>query len=212
MDFNTAAMKQRTRVIMKELKPSPFITILAIGALTMALYAGICFSILAMDKKAVLSITALIVLGMLMGMIYVSYCWYCLSAVREECPGWKEIFGAFIQMQGKALITVLVKTAIMSLLFLMCYIPGIIACYWLRPLEYIIKDNPELSVFSAIGKSVKMMKGHNLELFKLDISFVGWYFLAICTCWLGGIYVVPFAGFTYAEFYDYLKGQEELYR
>ena len=211
MDFNITAMKQRARIIMKDLKPSPFITILVIGLLMMIPYGGTIYCTRFVDKYMVFTMIITIVQGVLTGMVYVSYCWYSLAAVREERPGWKEAFGAFTQMPLKGLVTVVVKTVIISVLFMLCYVPGIIACYCLRPLEYIIKDNPELSIFHAIGKSVRMMKGHNLELLKLDISFIGWYLLEIFTCMLGGIYAVPYAGFTYAEFYDYLKGQDELY-
>ena len=61
----------------------------------------------------------------------------------------------------------------------------------------------------ALGKSKKLMKGHYAELIKLDVSNMGWFLLMIFTAGIAGFYVIPYASIVYAEFYDYLKAQEE---
>jgi len=55
----------------------------------------------------------------------------------------------------------------------------------------------------ALGKSKKLMKGHYAELIKLDVSNMGWFLLMIFTAG------IPYTSIVYAEFYDYLKAQEE---
>ncbi len=74
--------------------------------------------------------------------------------------------------------------------------------------SYIIKDE-DVNVFQALGKSHKLMKGHYIELIKLDISNMGWFLLMIFTVGIIGFYVIPYTSIIYAEFYDYLKAQEE---
>ena len=61
----------------------------------------------------------------------------------------------------------------------------------------------------ALGKSKKLMKGHYAELIKLDVSNMGWFLLMIFTAGIAGFYVIPYTSIVYAEFYDYLKAQEE---
>lgn len=210
MEFNIIAMKQRAKGIMKELTLSPFITICVLGLIGVLMYAGIlCFSALTENESALVFL--LLIIYVITGILNVSYCWYCLAAVREEDPGWKQLFGGFTQIQGKVLAAIVIKMTVIAILCCMGFIPGVFAFYWLRPLEYILKDDQRSSVFSAIKKSVKMMKGHNLEWLKLDLSFMGWYLLEVFTCYLGGVYAAPYIGFTYAEFYDYLKGQYALF-
>ena len=55
------------------------------------------------------------------------------------------------------------------------------------------------------------MKGHYIELIKIDLSMLGWLLLYIITAGIAGIYVLPYASMLYAEFYDYIKGQYEAF-
>ena len=74
-----------------------------------------------------------------------------------------------------------------------------------------IYDNDDIGVFGAFGKSMKLLKGHYMELIKLDISNLGWFALAFFTSGIACFYVKPYTTLVYAEFYDYLKGQAELF-
>ena len=74
---------------------------------------------------------------------------------------------------------------------------------------YILLDKPELSATDAITESRNMMNGHKMELFLLDLSFIGWILLSILTCGILFIYVVPYMQAARAEFYRTLKGENE---
>lgn len=93
-----------------------------------------------------------------------------------------------------------------SLLFV---IPGIIASYRYRMALYIALDNPDISGLEAIKKSKEMMNGHKWELFVLDLSFIGWYFLCGLTFGILLFYVVPYMGVTVANFYNSLKEKND---
>lgn len=47
--------------------------------------------------------------------------------------------------------------------------------YALAP--YLLMDHPERGAAAAVRESVNLMRGWKLELFKLDLSFLGWYLL-----------------------------------
>ena len=66
------------------------------------------------------------------------------------------------------------STLLIFLWSLLLVVPGIIASYSYRQGLYILLDHPEMSVMECLRASKHMMKGHKMELFKLDLSFLGW--------------------------------------
>ena len=91
-----------------------------------------------------------------------------------------------------------VKTLLWSLLFV---IPGIIAAYRYSMAPYIMAENPDMSASSAIEESKYLMSGNKWRLFCLQLSFIGWYILAIFTAGIGGIFLIPYVKAAYTAFY-----------
>lgn len=58
-------------------------------------------------------------------------------------------------------------------------IPGIVKSYSYALTPYILKDHPELKFNAAIEESMRMMNGHKMRMFLLDLSFIGWALLTI---------------------------------
>lgn len=88
-------------------------------------------------------------------------------------------------------------TALLSLLFI---VPGVIFHYSAYFAEQLICDYPEISSLQAIELSRKITRGHKMELFVLDLSFIGWGFL----CWFlfPIAYAMPYMYTTEALFYE----------
>lgn len=86
-------------------------------------------------------------------------------------------------------------------------IPGIIKGYSYAMTEYILEDDKEIENNAAIEKSMAMMEGHKMELFLLDLSFIGWYLLAILTCGIGLLWVTPYQYTARVAFYEDLKAE-----
>jgi uncharacterized membrane protein len=89
-----------------------------------------------------------------------------------------------------------------SLLFV---IPGIVKGYGYRMTRYILADSPDLSASDAIRLSDRMMQGHKMELFMLDLSFIGWYILGGLAFGVGVFLVHPYKDATEAQFYMTLR-------
>ena len=70
---------------------------------------------------------------------------------------------------------------------------------------YILNDHPEMSATEAITESRKMMNGHKMEYFILQLSFIGWILLSVLTFGLLLFYVLPYMQATNAAFYEKLK-------
>lgn len=90
-----------------------------------------------------------------------------------------------------------------SLLFI---IPGIIKGYEYRMIPYILAENPTLATDEVFDLSKQMMQGQKWNAFVLDLSFIGWILLSVCTCGLLAIfYVNPYIYMTDAALYERLK-------
>lgn len=88
---------------------------------------------------------------------------------------------------------------------LLLIIPGIIKAYAYRMVPYILADNPELDYKRAVKLSDHMTHGHKLNLWVLDLSFIGWYLLGVMACCIGVIFVFPYQDATEAELYIVLR-------
>ena len=88
---------------------------------------------------------------------------------------------------------------------MLLFIPGYIKAFSYAMTPYILKDNPEMKNNAAIEESMRMMDGHKLELFMLDLSFIGWVILSILTCGIGLLWLIPYINMAHVNFYEDLK-------
>lgn len=105
----------------------------------------------------------------------------------------------------KATWAILVAS-IYETLWSLTIVGGFIKHYSYFMVPYIIAENPTVSATEAINLSRKMMDGHKWECFKIDLSFIGWYFLSsltfnITALLFSNIYIEC----TYVEYYVYIR-------
>lgn len=85
-------------------------------------------------------------------------------------------------------------------------IGGIIKTYSYEMVPYIIAENPDISGKEAISLSRRMMNGHKMEAFILDISFLFWDLLGYVSFGLvSGMWAVPYKTAAFSEMYAYLR-------
>ena len=97
-----------------------------------------------------------------------------------------------------------------TLLWTLCLIvPGIIKSFSYALTPFILNERPELSADEAIELSMKMMDGHKMDMFLLYLSFIGWYLLALLTCCIGFLWLMPYIYTTQAAFYEDVKAEYE---
>ena len=105
-------------------------------------------------------------------------------------------------------VTLLLRYIYIILWTLLLIVPGIVKSFSYAMTDYIMKDDPEIKNNEAIEKSMAMMQGHKWELFLLYLSFIGWFILAVLTCFIGFIFLVPYMEAATAAFYEELKEEE----
>ena len=91
---------------------------------------------------------------------------------------------------------------------LLLVIPGIIKSYEYRFVPYILAENPDLPSDMVLARSKDLTDGHKMEIFVLDLSFLGWDILGILFFGIGGFFVDPYSEATNAKLYERLSGRD----
>lgn len=103
---------------------------------------------------------------------------------------------------GNIILTMFLRDLFTFLWSLLLIVPGIIKSYEYRMIPYILSENPGMNYKEAFQISKQMMYGQKLDVFILDLSFIGWKILEAITFGIVGIfYVEPYYQATFAELY-----------
>jgi len=103
------------------------------------------------------------------------------------------------------LITMFLRDLYTFLWTLLFIIPGIIKRFSYAFVPYILADNPKITSGRAIEISKNMTYGHKWNMFVLNLSFIGWYFLGSLAFGIGIAFVWPYENATYAQLYLVLR-------
>ncbi|MBE6989811.1 MAG: DUF975 family protein [Ruminococcaceae bacterium] len=93
---------------------------------------------------------------------------------------------------GRVILLSLLQYIFIYLWSFLFFIPGIIAAYRYRFALYDLLEVPDLSPLEAIRMSKAQTSGFKLDLFVLDLSFLGWFLLGALTMGLADIWVGPY--------------------
>lgn len=84
-------------------------------------------------------------------------------------------------------------------------IPGIIKSYEYYMIPYILAEDPNLSIEEAFTVSRELTTNQKMDIFILNLSFIGWYILGGLFFGIGTLFVNPYVEATDAEVYRFLK-------
>ena len=157
------------------------------------------------DSPAILHLIGLVLFILALPLTW-GYQTLFLGAVRGGEATAKDLFEGYNkELFSRVLTTTLLYYVYVFLWSLLLLIPGCIKAYSYAMTPFILKDNPEMKNNAAIEESMRMMDGHKLELFLLDLSFIGWAILSILTCCIGFLWLVPYMNMARVNFYEDLK-------
>ena len=71
---------------------------------------------------------------------------------------------------------------------------------------YILIDHPEKTVIQCIRESKEMMRGHKAELFRLDLSMIGWLLLDMFVPF-AAVWTAPYTNTVWAMYYEALSNR-----
>lgn len=140
----------------------------------------------------------------LLGFFELSLAFFLLRPVRSgEEVQLGDLFKSFSAPNpASTILTGIMKNLFIFLWALLFVIPGIVKSYSYALTGYIRADRPELSFSETVTESRRMMDGHKMQLFCLDLSFLGWYLLGALLCGVGVLFVAPYHYLARALFYE----------
>ena len=132
-----------------------------------------------------------ILTALFMAVLWGGYYLYCMGVRQGMQMPYSTLFDG-LAVAGRLIwcqILMWVFTFLWSMLFLF---PGIIAAYRYRFALYNILTDHTLTARQAIALSCRQTKGRKMDLFVLDLSFIGWHILAALTFGVLNIWLTPY--------------------
>jgi len=115
-----------------------------------------------------------------------------MGIVANKEPSIEEVLlVGFKDNYVRNLVCQLLTTIFVVLWSLLLIIPGIVKAYAYSMNFYLLKRDPNLSGQDAITKSKEFTMGYKMDLFMLDLSYLGWYFIGIFTLGILWLWIVP---------------------
>lgn len=146
-----------------------------------------------------------VALSVMNTMVNAGHMIYSLHVAREEKADFGNLLDGFA-IFSRIIILSILEVLIISVFTMLLIVPGIIMSYRYRQAMYLLIDHPDRSPIECLRASGQLMRGHKMELFALDLSFLGWLLLQ----WLlapFAIWLRPYQALTYANYYRALRGE-----
>ncbi|MEJ6399852.1 DUF975 family protein [Nicoliella lavandulae] len=156
-------------------------------------------------------------IGILGGLVLIGLSFNILDLIRHRSD-YQNPIGKSTALFGNRMVLGVLAIVLLQFLFtflwtLLFIVPGIIKNYSYSQAVYIyrdaIKNGHPISPLAAITASRKLMVGHKGELFILQLSFIGWFFLLYLSTNLLvfpilGIFIYPYFQITLMNYYRQL--------
>jgi len=153
------------------------------------------------------SISCGVAVFLLTGPLYLGLNLAYLKLARGEEMKFENAFAGMNDF-GSNLVLGFMQMLLVSLWSLLCFIPGIIKGYAYSMTYFIKADHPEYGWRECLNESERMMKGHKMDYFCLELSFLGWIIVGTLACGIGTLWVTPYMSTANAIFYEELKRAE----
>lgn len=99
----------------------------------------------------------------------------------------------------------LMSTLFIALWSLLFVIPGIVKYYAYSMAYYVKADHPEYSWSQCIDESKRITAGHKMDLFIMDLSFIGWLIVGSLCFGIGTLWVAAYKEAAKAQAYEAIK-------
>lgn len=155
---------------------------------------------------AFLTVVAVVisVVGLILGgVIEIGKARYHLNLIDGAAARFDDLFSAFPQFLA-ALVMNLVRQVLVSLGMLLLVIPGVMLTFSYAAAPYIMAQDPECEGLEALRRSRELMKGNRMDLFLLDLSFIGWDLLSLLTLGIGSLFLNPYKQAARASFFRHI--------
>ena len=132
---------------------------------------------------------------------------YFLKSRKNQPAEIKEVFENLKDKTNVNIAKVTLSRDIRIFLWMLVFVvPGIVKSYEYWAVDYILAVRPDIDKGEAQRLSKTLMDGNKVDLFVLNLSFIGWGFLASLTGGLLNIfYVGPYIQATLVEYFSQIR-------
>lgn len=131
---------------------------------------------------------------------------FFLRVARAQSADYGTLFDGFKDYL-RIFLTMLLQTIYTMLWMLLLIVPGIVKSYSYAMTSFVLADDPNIKYDAAIEESMRLMDGHKMQLFLIDLSMIGWWILSCLTFGIGFLFLGPYVMTTHAHFYEGLKAE-----
>lgn len=173
-------LKAETKVLLTDAQVSPKAMV--------ALYLGLLLildllSYIGGSSSELLSTFLSILTGLVSLVLGSGFTLYCMAIRRGERAEFLALFDGF-SVAGKIILLNLLQSLLIGLWSMLFLVPGIVAFYRYRFALYNLYENPHISALEALDMSKRQTQGYKMQLFQLDLSYLGWFLLSGIPLWV----------------------------
>lgn len=143
------------------------------------------------------------------GVVQLGYARFLLKQHDGQELTIKDLFSQFDRF-GTGFAQAFLRGLYIILWSLLLIIPGIVKSLSYSMTPFLLADHPEMTARQAIDASKEMMDDHKMDLFILELTFIGWTLLSALTLGIGILFLNPYMNAAYAAFYRQLKAEQEI--
>ena len=160
------------------------------------------------DKDGLLSSLLSIAMSLLLFIVTVGYTKFMLNFINDKEYSLDQLWSYFGDWKNLATVWIH-ETVMLFLYYLLLIVPGIIKTISYSLVPYILVDDPNMASGDVLDLSSKMMNGHKMDYFKLELSFIGWHLLAVLTLGILEIWIAPYQATAMTKFLSEVKSEYE---
>ncbi len=112
------------------------------------------------------------------------------------------LFDGFAKDFGGNLVLGIIIQIFIVLWSLLFLIPGIVKSYAYSMAYYLKSEHEDWDWRRCLDESIKLTNGHKMELFILDLSFIGWYLVGGLCLGIGELWAEAYRRQTLINFYE----------
>lgn len=142
-------------------------------------------------------------IGIFFYFVQVGLAYFMVNFINDQPHEIKDLF-KFSSEYVRTFLTGLLSKIFIGLWTLLLIVPGIMKAYGYALIDLILINDKykDLGYMDLLKKSEEIMNGHKMDLFLLDLSFIGWHILSIFTCFILEVWVLPYHQTARYKFMD----------
>lgn len=116
----------------------------------------------------------------------------------------ESLFDGFTKDFAGSLLLGLLQSIFIALWSLLFVIPGIVKAYSYSMAYYLKSEHTDWDWRRCLDESKRITNGHKMDLFILDLSFIGWYLVGSLCFGIGTLWVEAYRNATLINYFDEL--------